>query len=135
VLTASRATTSDGLVARVALDTPLGTQPASIGPGAAHRRRTVRRSAAGKPSPMTVVSWSIRQVPDAPATKVTRRVGGIHASMARKGLGQSKSEPFVRLDPLARMFHGNIPPNRVASPKVLHACCSGPGRRRGLFFD
>src|SRR5262249_3022934 len=101
VLTASRATTSDGLVARVALDTPLGTQPASIGPGAAHRRRTVRRSAAGKPSPMTVVSRSIRQVPDAPARKVRRRGGGIHASMARKGLGQSKSGPFVRLEPLA----------------------------------
>src|SRR5215469_1183312 len=51
---------------------------------------------------MTVVSRSICQVPDAPATKVTRRGGGIHASMARKGLGQSKSEPFVRLDPLDR---------------------------------
>src|SRR5262245_57228482 len=50
---------------------------------------------------MTGVSRSIRQVPDAPATKVTRRGGGIHASMARKGLGQSKSGPFVRLDPLA----------------------------------
>jgi len=35
--------------------------------------RTASRSAAGKPSPMTVASRSILQVPDAPATKVTRR--------------------------------------------------------------
>src|SRR5262249_52362587 len=59
-------------VARVARNTTQN-PAASVGVGASDPSRTASRSAAGKPSPMTVASRSIRQVPDAPATKVTRR--------------------------------------------------------------
>jgi hypothetical protein len=71
-------------VARVARNT---TQPASVGVGASDPSRTASRSAAGKPSPMTVASRSIRQAPDAPAAKVTRRGKGIPCSYGAQGAG------------------------------------------------